>query len=455
MKDWNNIPDEEFDDAFKDLSLNHDEEVWPDAWPLMEEKLEEENRKRRFVIFWRWAAAFLVFGAIGILGVAYFKQNTSENQTITTKKTEPQTLKKPSKSTDIAQQNKETAIGKAVQNKTLELDNQKAATRLESQKVTSNLIKESKQLSQKTKPEKNLVEDTYVVENKVLNDNTIENKDIEIVKIIPSNTEIELKPEVNKIQIDTSAVITKNEVEDFSKEDTVIIITNHSDDIITINESANLNEGQTPQSSPIFQKLALSFGFSPDYSRVKTSPFGAMGHNLQVVVDYKISRKFTVKAGIIKSLKLYGANPKNYAWPTKWGTPSSPLMEVSATCNMIDIPISLSYLLAEKRNNRLYTSLGITNYKMTKEKYVYHYENDADPDLKWRKWEGSSGFFGAGIINMSLGVEHKISNFFSVQVEPFVKVPIKNVGFGSVKLFTTGLFLNIKTQSPTKKKQPK
>ena len=35
MKDWNNIPDEEFDDVFRDISQNHNEEVWPDAWPLM------------------------------------------------------------------------------------------------------------------------------------------------------------------------------------------------------------------------------------------------------------------------------------------------------------------------------------------------------------------------------------------------------------------------------------
>jgi hypothetical protein len=142
-------------------------------------------------------------------------------------------------------------------------------------------------------------------------------------------------------------------------------------------------------------------------------------------------------------------------WPVKWGKPSSPLKEVTATCKMLDIPVAIAYQFLEKGSNKLYTSLGITNYKMMNEKYEYWYENDADPNLKWRKWEGSSGFFGAGVVNLSLGLERKLTNFLSVQVEPFVKIPVKNVGFGNVKLFTTGIFLNLKTQAPRKKLQPK
>jgi hypothetical protein len=455
MKDWNNIPDDEFDDAFKDLSLNHEEEIWPSAWPRMEEKLEEENRKRRFIIFWRWAAAFLVFGAIGILGLAYFKNSLSDNQAMATKTTEPQAPKKQSKSPVLRQTSKETSFEKTSQSKDLELKTQSAISAIKSKKTKEFITKESKGDFQKQPPKKNNIRELFVIENKVVNAKTIENSPDEIAKNTEHIISNEQTPTSDKIQIDTALVIAKNEPEDFSKEDTTIIATNHSDEIITHQELADMSEVQNNQNPTPFQKLAFSFGFSPDYSRVKTNQFGAMGHNLQIIVDYKINRKFSIKGGLMKSLKLYDADPKNYAWPVKWGTPSSPLMGVSATCNMIDIPVSLSYLLAEKRSNKLYTSLGITNYKMMKEKYVYHYENDADPNLKWKKWEGSSGFFGAGVINMSLGLEHKISNFLSVQIEPFVKVPIKNVGFGSVKLLTTGLFLNLKTQAPTKKTQPK
>ena len=52
MKDWSNIPDEEFDDVFRDISLNNNEDVWPGAWPIMEEKLNEDKRKRRVLVLY-------------------------------------------------------------------------------------------------------------------------------------------------------------------------------------------------------------------------------------------------------------------------------------------------------------------------------------------------------------------------------------------------------------------
>jgi hypothetical protein len=235
----------------------------------------------------------------------------------------------------------------------------------------------------------------------------------------------------------------------------VVILTNQSNEAVNQNASNDISEALSSEQANILRKLALNLGFSPDYSKVVASEFGPLGYNLQVILDYKISQKWALRAGVIKSLKLYDAYPEDYAWPVKWGKPSSPLREVEATCDMLDIPISLSYQILKKGSNQLYTTLGITNYKMINEKYEYFYENDADPNLKWRKWEGSSGFFGAGVVNMSLGIERKLTNFLSVQFEPFVKIPIKNVGFGNVKLLTTGLFLNIKTQAPKKIMQPK
>lgn len=63
---------------------------------------------------------------------------------------------------------------------------------------------------------------------------------------------------------------------------------------------------------------------------------------------------------------------------------------------MLDIPVVISYQIIEKGPNKIYSSIGLTSYKMMKETYVYHYENDNDPNLKWKKWEGSTGFWKWG-----------------------------------------------------------
>ncbi|MCP9748665.1 PorT family protein [Lacihabitans sp. CS3-21] len=476
MKDWNDISDEEFDDALRDISLNHKEEVWPDAWPLMEEKLEEENRKRRFLIFWRSAAALLIFGALGIISTLYFKKENLE-----TKHTNFENKNK--KNIPLAENKTQKQIAQAENTKQKSVTNQVDYSKdSNSIKIQTGIKTEEKKKTNFAKkydtnsaPIQVLAKDNLKPEftqNNQIPNSTIPNDEL-LSQKINNETQSTQKPDLERTEEKTQVAISekKSEIgsakeiaaikaepqpqEAYFKEDTVVILTNQSNQNVNQTASNEISAVLPSEKTNTFQKFALNLGFSPDYSKVVASEFGPLGYNLQVILDYKISQKWALRAGVIKSLKLYDAYPEDYAWPVKWGKPSSPLREVEATCDMLDIPISLSYQILKKGSNQLYTTLGITNYKMINEKYEYFYENDADPNLKWRKWEGSSGFFGAGVVNMSLGIERKLTNFLSVQLEPFVKIPIKNVGFGNVKLLTTGLFLNIKTQAPKKIMQPK
>jgi hypothetical protein len=54
------------------------------------------------------------------------------------------------------------------------------------------------------------------------------------------------------------------------------------------------------------------------------------------------------------------------------------------------------------------------------------------------------------VLNLSVGYERQVSRNFSVQAEPFFKQPLSGVGFGKVKLNTTGIFLSVKYK-PMKK----
>ena len=472
MKDWNDITDEEFDDAFRDISLNHQEEVWPDAWPLMQEKLEEENRKRRFLIFWRSAAALLIFGTLGVISTLYFK-----NESLATKRTNIENKNEKNipfseYKTQAQIAKKESLQQKSVQNqvnhtKSLPPINTTVRTKAEEKKkaifnkkyeantASIQVLKKNKLKAEFTQNNQIVVKSLPVDELLFSQKTNSETQSTQKTEIKQTEEKIEVVISEKKSEIDKFKVIDLIKAEPqlqeaYYKEDTVVILTNQSNQSVKQKATKEISEALPSEEANILQRLALNLGFSPDYSKVVASEFGPMGYNLQVILDYKISQKLALRAGIIKSLKLYDAYPEDYAWPVKWGKPSSPLREVQASCDMLDIPISVSYQILKKGSNQLYTTLGITNYKMINEKYEYFYENDADPNLKWRKWEGSSGFFGAGVVNMSIGIERKLTNFLSVQLEPFVKIPIKNVGFGDVKLLTTGLFLNIKTHAPKK-----
>lgn len=190
-------------------------------------------------------------------------------------------------------------------------------------------------------------------------------------------------------------------------------------------------------------KIGLRLAFSPDLSTVHDSPFIKVGHNFGALLEYRFNDKWSVQSGVIKSLKYYQAEAYDYAWPSNWGykTPEG-LLTVDARCNMLDIPVNLRYNITTGKN-RWFISGGLTNYLMLKETYDYNYEETA-PDQKYSKWEGKTGFYDAGDINTSIGFERQVSDQLSLQIEPFLKVPIQNIGFGKVKLLTTGVFVSAK-----------
>ncbi|MGR3810157.1 hypothetical protein [Jiulongibacter sp. NS-SX5] len=190
-------------------------------------------------------------------------------------------------------------------------------------------------------------------------------------------------------------------------------------------------------------KLALRLAVSPDFSTVVQNPFVKVGHNIGGLLELRLKDRWHLQTGVIKSLKFYSAQADQYEWPQYWGSERpSDLTSVDARCNMLDIPLNVRYDLTKTRNT-WFVSAGLTNYIMLNEQYDYIYESE-DPDRKWTSWEGKTGFYDAGDINFSFGLEKTFARSISLQVEPFVKVPIQNIGFGKVKLLTTGVFFSTK-----------
>lgn len=459
MKNNNNLSDKEFDDLFRQSAEQINPNVWPDAWSKMEEKLDAKDKKRRIFIFWRWAAAVLIISGVATFSTFIVKKESnlaSEKR----KLNDDSSIKKTKNS-----QNKENSALEISKSK--EKFNSKEIDQIGSEKFAKNeqdnLItnkkKENKKISTLEKSTKNeLLSKQKVVnyqEKEKINNPNIE-KIIEEnsgkVAIINSKSELPVKKkELNKDKIESieSEITTKtnnpDKASNASEIDTVIVAKSDSKVIATDQNSALIQNlpASIKKNKSLIRNLSFNIGLSPDYSMVTNSDLGGMGNNFQFLLAYNFTEKLQVKAGIMRSMKYYDAKPEDYEWPIKWGVPSSPLTGISAACRMIDIPIILSYQLFSKNRNSVYSSLGVTSYKMLNERYDYHYENDADPKIKWRKWEGNTGMYGWGVVNFAFGYQRRIYKKLNIQFEPFVKMPIKNVGFGKVKLLSTGMFVNL------------
>ena len=81
---------------------------------------------------------------------------------------------------------------------------------------------------------------------------------------------------------------------------------------------------------------------------------------------------------------------------------------------------------------------------MLTEDYYYHYEDQYGPNLlkEWTVNNENQHFFS--IYNLSLGYQRSVVNSWSLEVEPFVKVPLAGVGFAEVDLWSTGAWFSVK-----------
>ncbi|MFT5884955.1 MAG: hypothetical protein ACI9IP_001415 [Arcticibacterium sp.] len=189
-------------------------------------------------------------------------------------------------------------------------------------------------------------------------------------------------------------------------------------------------------------RLSLRLAISPDFSSVPENAFFKIGHNWAALLEYRINNRWSLQTGLIKSLKYYTAGPSQYRWPVAWGEKPAELDHIDARCNMLDIPINIRYDFTQGRN-RWFAQAGLTSYLMLNEQYDYVYSAES-PAQKWYKWEGKTGFYAAGVSNLSFGLEKRLSKRLTFQAEPFAKIPIGKVGYGNVKLATVGVFLSTK-----------
>ncbi len=189
--------------------------------------------------------------------------------------------------------------------------------------------------------------------------------------------------------------------------------------------------------------LNFRFGVSPDMSLVTMDELTKSGNNLAFLLEYRFNKRLSIQGGVLRSMKYYDAYPESYEWPSNWPTPPK-LIDINATCKMLDIPVNVRYDISQKQLSRWFVSAGATSYIMLNEKYVYNYENPYDPKIKWNKWEGKTGPYYLGVLNFSMGYEYQLFGKLSIQAEPFFKLPIAHIGKGQVNLSTLGLLVSAK-----------
>ncbi len=187
-------------------------------------------------------------------------------------------------------------------------------------------------------------------------------------------------------------------------------------------------------------RLSLLLSLAPDFSSTSFNQYTAPGEAFGVMIHYHVKNAWSISAGIVKSNKKYTGDGEAYKPPTGyWKIYTNGIIpqSIEGSCSILEIPIMLQYSVAESGRSKFLLGAGVSNYIMLNESYRYNFEQP-NPGSKegWNSKNTSSFLFN--MVNFTIGFERQILPGFMIGIEPYVKVPIEEIGWLNLKLFSTG-----------------
>jgi hypothetical protein len=191
-------------------------------------------------------------------------------------------------------------------------------------------------------------------------------------------------------------------------------------------------------------RFRLGLVAAPELSTVRTSRFSPPGPNVGVQLDYQLARRWRLSTAFLYSVKRYTAAGTDYTVP--YTMPHGwVITDVDAVCRIIDIPLNLRYDLWQRPRHQVFVSAGLSSLLMKREQYTYDYGlvyGKPVPSYTFDVSNGSQHLLK--VLNLSVGYERLLGQRWSVQAEPFVKLPLAGVGYGAVRLRSAGVFFSLR-----------
>ena len=202
---------------------------------------------------------------------------------------------------------------------------------------------------------------------------------------------------------------------------------------------AKNNNIQVKSPEAFHPQYALTVLAAPDANGVGSFQQSKVGTNVGLLFSAGVFKRITISTGALYSVKPYTMGFGNYH--TSYQFSQAPI-NVTADCRMLDIPIDVDYLLYNKHQNKISIGTGLSSYIMLQENYTFNYADPYLTDPANFKVPNSSGYF-FGILNLNATYQHQLNSKVGISVQPYLKLPLTNLGYSQVRLQTTGVAIGL------------
>ena len=161
------------------------------------------------------------------------------------------------------------------------------------------------------------------------------------------------------------------------------------------------------------------------------------GTNKGLLFGYAVNERWSIETGMYWDQKrFYGAGtyfrPSNYTLP-----PGVTMLAVTGDSRLYEWPVNIRYSIIPNRN-KLFVTAGLSSYFMRRENYEYEYEQNGQYGKNYASYTNQSNNMLA-VVNMSLGYSYKLGSLGTVRMEPYVKIPLKDLGVNNMPVMSTGI----------------
>lgn len=198
---------------------------------------------------------------------------------------------------------------------------------------------------------------------------------------------------------------------------------------------------------PTFEAIGNNAGFAVGVSAgfasgtTKTGSLSAPRLRFGGRLDYRLNNHFSLGTGVFLTKIDYKSNGKEYKADENFWLYDIVPEKVEADCDILEIPLSLTWHPHGNNQSGFYLGAGLTSYFMLTEKFAFKYDVPDDDLIKgWREDNTNQHLLGMGQINF--GFQRKASRRTALQVESFLQLPLTGIGHGGVNLMTIGASVN-------------
>ncbi|WP_298737249.1 outer membrane beta-barrel protein [uncultured Chitinophaga sp.] len=196
---------------------------------------------------------------------------------------------------------------------------------------------------------------------------------------------------------------------------------------------------------PSRKGLSLTLTGGPVYNVAPSLQYGRLGVDGGLLLSYHVNNRWAFTTGAIYSQKPYGGTWRDYGVLKNWAPPDPyhVIRKIDANCGVLDVPVNINYAFMNRPNYTLSATAGLSSYLMLKEKYTYKYQSGWDSD---KELTNANQHYLA-VLNLAFTYQFPLNNNMSLGIQPFTKIPLRSVGYGEVRLYSTGVMLQLNFNS--------